>query len=669
MSLRREVSISLPRPSVSTLELREGSKVEVSDFKDALMASKGDTILVVPGWFIILTNMPWQKFIEGFKALNGKAQKIAGIKFAVDVIKVNAERKYALARLSEGTVEAEFTRTEEAEESAESSGEVKVVDGVEFRAVRVAKRRYHAKGRVTLKFASGSWEIREEVLERRELSTGTDEAVEWRIVDPSTRLSRILRRYMEASSNPSRRFYGGAYVFTDQGAAYISAITSGGVDAKVSSIGLPSEEKLLACSRFYSIVMPRVVAREDVDSREIRYAEFDVYHGGRKWRLVLNTADPDTLWFRMLRRRNISSYAKRILPRGYEWAGSLCKELGVDPWRLLYALRDEPNGNLATRFLQRFNEFVDEVYNRIQSLHSKPRDTDGLEGFFEAIYARTPRRKLKVVKEWVELYEKVKHLAPKTTLYIVFYGQKIYRRRLPNFAGFRVDSDGGISVLSSRVVPVSGISFRGGDFERLYREAINLDNLVFYQLATMGEKLAILKEWVEEVRARLRSLGVEPATASFKEVYEKVKELSMNEDLTDNGVYLAFQFIEKLRSKAEYAVIKRVEELAKILVGLVKTGRYPEDYEKFAEAGFLEPMRWVVKYAIKSRGYSIRKGVLILGDPSEVKRRVKEVIQRIRGRLLALAEAVEAEGLPEEYKPAKLEAEVGERLEALARIL
>ena len=179
-----------------------------------------------------------------------------------------------------------------------------------------------------------------------------------------------------------------------------------------------------------------------------------------------------------------------------------------------------------------------------------------------------------------------------------------------------------------------------------------------------GRGSTIYLKIVLEAPRELVPASVVPATATFKEVYEKVKDLALGEELTDNGVYLAFQFLEKLRDKAEHAVIKRVEELTKILVGLVRTGRYPEDYVRLAEAGFLEPMRWVIKYAIKSRGYSIRKGVLILGDPAEVRRKTREVIQRIRGRLLALAEAVEA-GLPEEYKPV---VRAGERLEAVAKL-
>jgi len=665
VSLRSEVSLILPPPSGrAPVQLSANARVELTCFKDALMASKGDTILVVPGWFIILVNVPWQRFLDAFKALDAKAQRVIAVKLVVGVFKVNEQRRYALARLVDGTITAEFIRSETREEVIERGRKV-VIDGVEFTITRVARHHYQVSGRATLRFHNNSWAIYEEVEEKTRSSTDVAEGVEWRIVDPNTRLSSVLSRYSERAGDPTKRFHGRTTIFTEQGIATVSVgRVDGSIVAKVSDVGLPTEEKLLECSRFYSIIVPRLILAEDVDGRESYYAEFDVYYDGRKRTLVFNTEPIYTLWFRALRRRSISTYAKRILPRGYESARDIIKKVGGSSLFYLDIIYD-PASEKVTKVLAEFNRFIDEIHSRIQNLHSKPRDIDGVEGFFEAIYARIPRRKLRVVREWLDLYNKVKGLAPRTTLYVVFYGQDIYGRKLPNFVGFRIGGDGDISVLSRRVVPISGISLRGGEFERLYRDVMNLDNLIFYQLSSGQEKLVILRDWIEDVRGRLRELGVEPATAPFKEVYVKVKDLALGEELTDNGVYLAFQFLGKLGGKAEPAVIKRVEELTKVLVGLVKTGRYPEDYEKFAEAGFLEPMRWVVKYAIKSRGYSIRKGVLILGDPAEVRRKTREVIQRIRGRLLALAEAVEA-GLPEEYKPV---VRASERLEAVAKIL
>ena len=660
--LRSEVSLVFPR-FCKTLEVSTG-RHEIYCFKDALMASKGDTILVIPGWFIILVGTPWQRFLDAFKALDSKAQKVTAVKLVVDVFKVNEQRRYALARLVEGTITAEFSRSEVKEEILESGSEARVIEGVEFRISRIARHKYQVTGRTTLRFSSGSsWTIYEEVTGKTKVSTGISEGVEWRIVGEG-RLSNILNRYIERARNPSRRFYGRAVIFTELGIVSIS-VNRDTTNVKVSNVGLSSEDKLIKCSRFYSIVVPRLVMKEDAEGKETYYAEFDVYFDGRKRTLILNTEPPRTLWFRVLRRRSISTYAKRILPRGYESIKDILRKLKIPDWEFFYNIKYEPNNEVVTKALTEFNNFIDMIYERIRNLHTRPRNIDGVDGFFEAIYARVPKRKLKVVKDWLELYGKVKDLAPKTTLYVVFYGQRVYRRRLPNFAGFRIDGDGGISVLSRRVVPVSGISFRGGEFERLYRDVMNLDNLIFYQLARVDEKLIILRDWVEDVRERLRSLGVEPSTATFKEVYEKVGELAGREDLTDNGVYLVFQFIKKHKDRAPKNIMEKVEALAKYLVGLIKTGRYPRDYERFANDGFLEPMRWVIKYTIKSRGYSIKKGVLILGDPIEVRRRVREVIQRIRGRLAALAESLEV-GIPEEFRPA---VEVSERLKALMKSL
>ena len=663
MNLRSEVSLVFSPFKCKTLEVSTG-RHEIYCFKDALMASKGDTILVIPGWFIILVGTPWSKFLEAFKTLDAKAQKVTAVKLVVDVFKINEQRRYALARLIEGTITAEFTRSEVREEVLESGDKPKVIEGVEFRVSRIARHKYQISGRAILKFSGTSWEIHEEVVERSKVSTGISEGVEWRVVGEG-RLSNIFNRYVERARNPSRRFYGRAVIFTDLGVVSISASSeTSDVRVVVSEVGIPPEDKLLECSRFYSIIVPSVYIEENLEGRETYYAEFNVYHDGRKRTLILNAEPPRTLWFRALRRRNISTYAKRILPRGYESVKDILKRLETPEWATLY-IKLEPHNEIVTKALTEFNNFINEVHERVRNLRTKPKEIDGIDGFFEAIYARIPKRKLKVVRDWLKLYEKVRGLAPKTTLYVVFYGQRVYRRRLPNFVGFRIDGDGGISVLSRRVVPVSGISFRGGEFERLYRDVMNLDNLIFYQLARVDEKLIILRDWVEDVRERLRSLGVEPSTATFKEVYEKVGELAGREDLTDNGVYLVFQFIKKLKDRAPKNIMEKVEALAKYLVGLVKTGRYPSDYERFANDGFLEPMRWVIKYTIKSRGYSIKKGVLILGDPVEVRRRVREVIQRIRGRLAALAESLEV-GIPEEFRPV---IGVSERLKALMKSL
>ena len=646
MSLSSFVSLSFPfKRRKERVELSKGRYV-LKTVIDALMASKGDTILVIPKWFIILVNIPWQKFSDAFRALDARAQKVVEVNFVVDILKVNEERHYALARLVEGTVVAEFNRSEVVEEVIEEGreAEARVIEGVEFRISRIARHKYQIHGIATLKFFSdGSWRIYEEVRGRAKLSVGIDEGVEWRIVGDG-RLSNILSRYLEKARSLSRKFYGKATVFTEDGIAHVD-VSSDGVEARVSNIGLPPTDALLRCSRFYTVIVPRLFMESFTGEYGVRkdvYAEFEVYHGGKKRLLVFNSEPPDTIWFRVLRRRSISSYLKKVLPRGYESARDIIKEVSVPEWAFFYYIVRDPSEEKVTKVLRRFNEFIQHIDARIQNIRAKPRNKNGVEGFFEAIYARIPRRKLRIVKEWLELYEKVKDLAPKTTLYVVFYGQRA-RRRLPNFAGFRIDVDEGISVLSRRAVPISGIAFRGGAFESAYRDVMNLDNLIFYQLARREEKLAILRDWVEEVRGRLVSSGVAPATATFKEVAKKIAEVAESEDLTDNGILLVFRFLRSMRERASQDVLSKVEGLAKYLVGLVKSGRYPDDYVKFAERGYLEPMRWVIKWAIKSRGYSIRKGVLILGDPIEVRRKVREVIQRMRGRLLALAESLDLE--------------------------
>lgn len=670
MSLSSFVSLSFPsKRRKGKTELSKG-RHELGTVLDALMASKGDTILVIPRWFVILVNMPWEKFIEGMVVLDRKAQRVVDVRFVVDVFKVNEARRYALARLVEGRVVAEFVRSEIKEEETEDSGVLKEIEGVEFRAVDVWRRRYQVSGKATLHLDPNGWRIYEEVESSKFMSAWKETRIRWRVVGDG-RLAGILRKYMEMAGKPMS-FSGSAVLFTEDGIASVRADDSGNIEVSVSDAGLPPREKMVEVSRFYDIIVPQLITDDMVGMKErnVRriHAKFMVYHGGRAWSLVLNNEPPDTIWFRILRSRSASTYIKKILPRGYESVRDIIKKVGVPEWRFFFEVFRNADSKAVTAVVREFSRFLDEVHERIRNLRAKPRNIDGVEGFFEAIYARVPKRKLKVIRQWMELYEKVKGLAPSTALYVVFYGRRVFGRRYrPNFVGFRVGSDSRVAVLSNRVVPISGIAFRGGAFESAYRDVMNLDNLIFYQLARREEKLAILRDWVEEVRGRLVSSGVAPATATFKEVAKKIAEVAESEDLTDNGVLLVFRFLRSMRERASQDVLAKVEGLAKYLVGLVKSGRYPDDYVKFAERGFLEPMRWVVKWAIKSRGYSIRKGVLILGDPIEVRRRVREVIQRMRGRLLALAESLDLEvvsGEAREYVETSRR-----RLEALLKVI
>jgi hypothetical protein len=105
----------------------------------------------------------------------------------------------------------------------------------------------------------------------------------------------------------------------------------------------------------------------------------------------------------VFKEENISTYAKRILPRGITY------------------IKEFRNGDEISKF----SKFILDVYEKVKNLSSKPRDpSNELEEFFEKYYVNTPLRKLEnVIKPWLEVFNIVKDLSKDSTLYIVTYGK------------------------------------------------------------------------------------------------------------------------------------------------------------------------------------------------------------------------------------------------------
>ncbi len=601
---------------------QQGEVIELSlkHVRSVMMASKGNIAVATPRHLFILVDLPYQPYQQLLDVVSSKYDvALRDARIVVEVVKSVPERKFTLARTRVFELVYGYTRSY-TDFVVEKEGERVEVEGAELVISEGVERRWQEHGKITIRWNASKrqFEAVHEVEERIQLGKEKKQTVLWRVVDPSKPLGSFLARNQELLKVRPSSVYSDIVVFTDR-LVVVAKARKDGITVKTCDIELPSEEELLQCSRFYTIVLPRYVIYEDTPVGMRRLAFLDIYYKGRKFPTVLSWV-PENMLFRCLRMRySISSYARRVLPRGVP--------------RFFVSIRffDLESAEKLREWTRMLRE---EILPKVRSLHSEPKKLEPLEAFLEVFYVNTPKRKVEnVVKPWLELFEKVKDLAPKATLYITFYGQKIYRRRLPNYVGFKIEKDGTISLMNSRYVPVSGITMKGGEFERLYREAY-VKKLFEYQVAPTSEKLEILWQDIEELRGMLEEHGVEPATAYYEEVREKLRELAKDYE-GDNIVLLFFKHHGKLEIYKPKNV--DIENAEKLLVGLVKSGR-KEELQKLVEFNVLRVLRTVVKYEMKKRGYSIRKGVMFLGDPATVRRRILEVVRGIRGRLLALME-------------------------------
>ena len=597
----------------------KGEVVELTSrhVRDIMMATKGNVAVATPRHLFILVNLPWQPLQNLFDIVGSRYQgRLKDVKIVCRVIKSYPERKFSLCEARVFELIYDYTRGYE-DFIVERENERVEVEGAEFIVSEGVRRRFQENGEVVISWDGGEYRLTTRVSERAKIGESREQSIVWRIIDASKPLGRFLAKNQELLRIKPSSVYSTMLVFTNDIVVKVNARSSG-IDVKLWRINLPGDEELLECSRFYTIILPRIVIFDYNGDFAKTTVIADLYYKGYKRRLVFNYI-PEKLLFRCLRMRySISSYAKRVLPRGVPYL-SVSLEFFRDGY---------------VEELRKWARMIrEEVLPKVRSLHSEPRKLEPLETFLEVFYVNTPKRKVEnVVKPWIMLYEKVKDLAPKTTLYITFYG--LYRRR-PNYVGLKIEKDGTITVMSNRYVPISGIVMKGGEFEKLYRETY-VKKLFEYQIVPRDEKLRILAEDVEEARRMLREAGVEPTTVSLQEFESKLKEVARNYE-GDNIVLLTLKFLETI-GKPQLKI--DVDALTKMLVGLVKTGRYPEDYRRFAEMGGLRLVRTVVKYEMKRRGYSMRKGVMFLGDPEAVRRRILEAVKGIKGRLLALFEEI-----------------------------
>ena len=82
---------------------KEGEVVDINIIKDIIQGSKGDTILVVPRRWFIITNLPFEKLVTAVRKANLDPFS-STMNFKVEVIRDNPERKYVLCKLIEAKI-------------------------------------------------------------------------------------------------------------------------------------------------------------------------------------------------------------------------------------------------------------------------------------------------------------------------------------------------------------------------------------------------------------------------------------------------------------------------------------------------------------------------------------------------------------------------------------
>jgi len=612
-SIRTSLSVIFPKFGEVFLN---GDILEVNYAKDFFQASKGDTIMALADRWVIITNLPYDTTYKIFRELEKTGVQIHSMNWRFRIIGENEERKYVLAELIEAEFRGVFSRTITRESIDYDSGKEYVnIYGLRIGVTKGERVRVKEDGTLRAILTPENFKMNEHVITTELIDKTEITAIDWKITNENGFLGRLMKSAIEKQE--SENFTGGRICGYDhtQG-VYIDLrfdenLTMSGDVIKVDPI---SEEDLRKLSYFYTIKIPVAYISIYNDTR-INIKE--AFYKGKKEKIVDSEFFGKSFELRR-HRYSISSYAKRKLPRGYNDNG----------------LRDYV-GNL-----REFVKAVKEALNAVKSINSQTKGVNKLEEFLEKVYVNTPTKKVEIIKKWIEVFEKVKDLTPKATLYIIFYGQrnKFDRYSSPKYVGFRVDKDGKISILSNRIVPISGIVLKGGEFEKRYREAYKIDRLIKYQAMPKEKKITTLMSDVEKVRNELKSLDVEPSTSPYKIVESKLRDLAIQKELTDNVVWVflkyAFEKEEDLRRFVKSGLGDRIREARKLIIGLIKTGT-PEDFIRLSEK-ILPAIRTAIKYELKLRGYSQRKGVMFLGNPETVWMKILEALKNIRGRLLAL---------------------------------
>jgi len=629
------------QPLINRIEqgLNKGDILEISFIKDIMLASKGDTILVCPRRWFIVVNLRYERLVQIFRELNDKASRIKSITFKVQVIKDNPERKYVLCKLLEARIDYEIER-EDSIEKFYPQEDIEF-DSVIFTRTLRKLEIYRLRGSGTLTILPETYNFTEKIESRELVRVFKDEKVMVREVkDENTLLGRVVKKLNEYIEGLRRKELGGELeVWCREGDRVLKIRLfpwfSGNVsyDISIYEDPLPSEEDLLELSKFYVIKIPKFYMNNTIrrtvfenlnEVKRVLYV-LDVYYNGKKFEVVVKGLSeiPKPLRASVVRRRfAISKYAKLHLPRKFE---------GSDYFLFKYFESDKS-----------LKDFVEEVKQIINVRNFKPKDVSFMETFLEIFFEKTPKRKLKLIEPYIKILNEVKDYAEKSALYVIFHGQKDEwgRRHLPNYKAFRItpvtQDIYRITVDNQPPVPTTAIVLKGGEFEKRYRDAFNIDNLLTYQCARIEEKVEMIKLDCYELRKRLEQMGINVAEIPFKELVNKIEELARSEEYPQNLVLVFYKYC--LDAKKDDWTTDWVHEVAmvrEILAGLVKSGR-DRDFTLERLEKVLRAMRVAVLWSMKTRGYSKQLGVIFTGNPESILRKILEFVRRLEGRVLAL---------------------------------
>lgn len=565
------------------------------------IASKGDLIFGLSDKWLIAVNLPWS-FNEHF---------FGQCTVHVEKIKEVSERRFALVKVTK--IERTYERTREEVEHREPQVH-------EFHGIRVktgtsvvAKIREEVKDVWTPESNSNSFQETEiRVLERHEY---TDQRTTFEIIE-NNKITRLLQL-----SN-------GFYLF-DIVNGFIFNVYYNYTSAEFRAFQGISEQELLELSKYYVIAYPFITCKFPSGV----YYLIHIYHNSRKFEVSMNTFErdvPHPLNFRAtLRRFALTRHYKSLLPFG---------DVFEDPIKL-------------TDFLRGAYSKVKEVEAKTDLANSVKDNLDFMERFLEIFFIRTPKRKLKAIEPYLVLHERLrKMLRDEPVLYISF--PKKYGAMHSNYAGFRIQGDS-ISVHGIVPFPVTTIAIKG-KFEEAYKDVHNLRKLLRYQFAEKEEKLKMLREDIEALRAEIEE-------KFGKKVSELHPELDIMRYLLNRAEQYEGDNLALLLYKARN--LARAPDIATILkiAGLIKSGK-DYDYTEERLKDVLESLRIAVKYEIKRKGYSTRLGVIFSGTPQRIARSILETVKKMQeSRMTALLTEI----LLEDVQKLEEMVTVSERIEAL----
>lgn len=594
------------KPNYITLKSQVSPSLPLSrnGVREVIMASKGATILVLPGKWVILQNMPFHQLASLINSLN--ATHITHWTWNFEETKHNAERKYSLAKLKSLIITASFRRLARTIHPKDETSTLHM-EGVTFKTATATAKHFVVSGTINATIKPGA---PPEIDEKTETCEQTYEKpiihTTYHISDEQSELARLIRSVENEKIHRFHYMNGGTIIDVEK--------MPSGVETRIARLPFPSPEDLAKCSRFYTIAIPELEIRDKNLKPLYRYT---VYINGRR-HAILTTRPLKSLFLRITRRKD--PRLKKRLPHGAS---------ANQPAPLFLTVTDTLKEAFTkfTETIRTISQAIDRLPPHLANPPHPPTAPDNPDDpttLLRELYIKTPKRKIHLIHEWINLFNMVKDLAPASTLYVVFYGRGW---RTPNFPAFAFSKDGKITVLPFRTIPSSGITFKGGEFEQEYRRMHGIDRLLRFQMAPRRRKAELLLEDALALRDHVKPET--PLNDAIGTLHARARENPYTTNIIE-----AFYAFTLTTTPPNEKLSLAIRKTTNILAGIVKTGRLIDILNQ--EEDFWTALRTAIKYTIKKRGYSPRKGVIITGNPEEVKRKTYEVINHIHGRLLAL---------------------------------